>query len=203
MRRRAKPDADPRQETRMPIIRGRLVYLRPGERTDIPLFVRWLSDARTTRVPRAPQPDRPGDGGALVRGHARPPRARPLVLRDLPASRTIGPVGSIDLHVLDLTNGSAGLGILIGDPADTSQGYGSRCDPRAARLRVRGAAPRADLARRVRRQRAGPPRVRAARLRPRGDVPAGAYSGTAATSTSIGWRCSATSGRTAARARPA
>jgi RimJ/RimL family protein N-acetyltransferase len=34
-------------------------------------------------------------------------------------------VGSIDLHALDLTNGSAGLGILIGDPADTSQGYGS------------------------------------------------------------------------------
>ncbi len=30
-----------------PFIRGSLVFLRPGERADIPLFVRWLSDART------------------------------------------------------------------------------------------------------------------------------------------------------------
>jgi RimJ/RimL family protein N-acetyltransferase len=34
-------------------------------------------------------------------------------------------VGCIDLHAMDLTNGGCGLGILIGDPADTSHGYGS------------------------------------------------------------------------------
>ena len=35
------------------------------------------------------------------------------------------PVGSIDLHAVDHRNGSASLGIVIGDPADTGQGYGS------------------------------------------------------------------------------
>ena len=29
------------------LIRGERVYLRPAERNDIPLFVRWLNDAET------------------------------------------------------------------------------------------------------------------------------------------------------------
>jgi hypothetical protein len=49
-----------------PILRGRLVYLRPAERDDILLFVRWLSDARTTVVSRFPKRNRPGHGGALI-----------------------------------------------------------------------------------------------------------------------------------------
>ena len=36
---------------------------------------------------RDPQSHRAGDGGALVRGHARPSRTRPLVLRHRPARR--------------------------------------------------------------------------------------------------------------------
>ena len=35
------------------------------------------------------------------------------------------PVGSIDLRDVDVRNGSATLGIVIGDPADTGHGYGS------------------------------------------------------------------------------
>ena len=31
----------------LPIIRGERVYLRPAERTDIPTFVRWFTDAET------------------------------------------------------------------------------------------------------------------------------------------------------------
>jgi RimJ/RimL family protein N-acetyltransferase len=107
-----------------PLIHGRLVYLRPGERTDIPLFVRWLTDARTTEHLELRSPI----------GHAMEERWFEDMLdhhgRDrwffvicrLEDDRAIG---STDLHELDLTNGSAGLGILIGDPADTSQGYGS------------------------------------------------------------------------------
>jgi RimJ/RimL family protein N-acetyltransferase len=107
-----------------PLIRGRLVYLRPGERTDIALFVRWLSDARTTEhlALRSPigqaMEERWFEG--MVDHHARDRWF--FVICRLDDDR---PVGSIDLHELDLTNGSAGLGILIGDPADTSQGYGS------------------------------------------------------------------------------
>ena len=107
-----------------PIIRGSLVYLRPGERSDLPLFVRWLSDARTTEHLALRSPiglaieERWFEG--MLDHHGRDRWF--FVICRLADDR---PVGSIDLHELDLTNGSAGLGIVIGDPADTSQGYGS------------------------------------------------------------------------------
>ena len=107
-----------------PLIHGRLVYLRPGERTDIPLFVRWLSDARTTDTLALRSPiglaleERWFEG--MLDAHGRDRWF--FVICRLEDDR---PVGSIDLHALDLQNGGAGLGIFIGDPADTSQGYGS------------------------------------------------------------------------------
>jgi diamine N-acetyltransferase len=107
-----------------PRIHGRLVFLRPGERTDIPLFVRWLSDARTTEhlALRSPigQAMEERWFEDMLDHHGRDRWF--FVICRLEDGRA---VGSIDLHALDLTNGGAGLGILIGDPADTSQGYGS------------------------------------------------------------------------------
>lgn len=106
------------------MLRGELVYLRPGERSDIPLFVRWMSDARTTR-------------NLLIRspiGHALEERWFDSMIEQHGRERWFfvicrlvdgRPVGSLDLHALDHTNGSAGIGIAIGDPADTGQGYGS------------------------------------------------------------------------------
>jgi RimJ/RimL family protein N-acetyltransferase len=107
-----------------PVIRGSLVFLRPGERADIPMFVRWMSDARTTEFLAVRSPI----GQAMeerwfedmLDHHG---RDRWFFVIALLADER--PVGSIDLHAVDLTNGGAGLGILIGDPADTSQGYGS------------------------------------------------------------------------------
>ena len=107
-----------------PLIRGRLVYLRPGERTDVPLFVRWLSDARTTEhlALRSPiglaMEERWFED--MLDHHGRDRWF--FVICRIEDDR---PLGSIDLHAMDLQNGSAGLGIFIGDPADTSQGYGS------------------------------------------------------------------------------
>jgi len=112
------------QGSPQPLIRGRLVYLRPGERADIPLFVRWLTDARTTEhlALRSPigqaMEERWFD--EMLDHHGRDRWF--FVICRLDDDRA---VGSIDLHALDLTNGGAGLGILIGDPADTSHGYGS------------------------------------------------------------------------------
>ena len=41
---------EPRPNERpLPMIRGETVYLRPAERTDLPLFVRWFADAETAR----------------------------------------------------------------------------------------------------------------------------------------------------------
>ena len=106
------------------ILHGRLVYLRPAERDDIPFFVRWLSDARTTEFLALRSPI----GLAmeerwfeeLLDHHGR--ERWFFVICRLEDDR---PVGSLDLHEIGPTSGGAGLGIVIGDPADTSQGYGS------------------------------------------------------------------------------
>jgi RimJ/RimL family protein N-acetyltransferase len=107
----------------VPMLRGRLVFLRPAERSDIPTFVRWLSDERTTRNLDLRSPiglameERWFDD--LLEHHGRD-RWLFVVCRLVDGR----PVGSLDLHEVDLTNGGAGLGIVIGDPADRSQGYG-------------------------------------------------------------------------------
>jgi RimJ/RimL family protein N-acetyltransferase len=100
------------------------VYLRPAERDDLPRFVAWLSDARTTRTLALMSPlsevleerwfEQMLDHHGVDRWH--------FVICRLADDR---PVGSIDLHELDMKNGSAGLGIVIGAPDDTGQGYGS------------------------------------------------------------------------------
>ena len=107
----------------VPIHRGQTVYLRPAERSDIPMFVRWLSDERTTRNLDLRSPI----GQAmeerwfedLLDHHGRDRWL--FVICRLADAR---PVGSLDLHEIDLTSGGAGLGIMIGDPADRSKGYG-------------------------------------------------------------------------------
>ena len=107
-----------------PILRGRIVYLRPPERSDIPLFVRWLSDARTTAFLASRSPiglameERWFDD--VLEHHGRDRWF--FVICRLEDDR---PVGSLDLRDIGLTSGGAGLGIVIGDPADTSHGYGT------------------------------------------------------------------------------
>ena len=107
-----------------PMIQRSAVYLRPAERSDIPLFVAWFSDWRTVRTLglRAPisiaseeqwfermLADQ-GKGGYL------------FVTCLLEDDR---PVGNIGLFDLELHNGGAGLGITIGSPDDRGRGLGS------------------------------------------------------------------------------
>ncbi len=107
-----------------PMLGGPLVFLRPGERTDLPLFVRWLSDARTTRNLAIRSPiglaieERWFE--TMLEEHGKDRWA--FVICRRADGRA---VGSIDLREVDHINGGAGLGIVIGDPGDTSQGYGS------------------------------------------------------------------------------
>jgi RimJ/RimL family protein N-acetyltransferase len=108
----------------VPLLRGSLVYLRPGERSDIPLFVRWFTDLRTTRNLMFAAPI--GTVGeeawfTSMSEHHGNDRWFFVICR-LEDDR---PVGSLDLHAVDLRNGNASLGIAIGDPDDTGQGYGS------------------------------------------------------------------------------
>jgi diamine N-acetyltransferase len=113
-----------RSDGPQPMLAGRLVYLRPAERSDVPIFVRWLSDARTTRhlALRSPIGEAMEERWfeSLLDHHGRDRWF--FVICRLADHR---PVGSLDLHALDHTNGSAGVGIAIGDPSDTGRGYGS------------------------------------------------------------------------------
>ena len=108
----------------VPMLAGHLVHLRPGERADLPLFVRWLSDARTTRHLAIRSPI----GLAMeerwfesMLDHHGKDRWFFVIARRVDGRA----VGSIDLHEVDHVNGGAGVGVAIGDPADTCHGYGS------------------------------------------------------------------------------
>jgi RimJ/RimL family protein N-acetyltransferase len=109
---------------RVPLIAHGSVYLRPGERRDIPLFVRWYTDLRTTRTLLMTSPM--GEAmeerwfERMVDAHGTD-RFFFVVCR----REDDRPVGSIDLHDVDLRNGNANLGIAIGDPDDTGHGYGT------------------------------------------------------------------------------
>lgn len=113
-----------RRDGTEPLIQGALTYLRAAERDDIPIFLRWINDRRTSRFLTIMSPlslpleerffdrmlDEQGKGTWF------------FVVCRLEDDR---PVGTISLFSVDLTNGAAGLGVLIGDPDDTGQGYGS------------------------------------------------------------------------------
>ena len=109
---------------RLPMIADGPVYLRPGERTDIPSFARWFNDARTTRTLLLMSPvseameDRWFD--RMLEAHGRD-RWFFVICRRADDRA----VGTIDLHDVDPRNGTASLGIAIGDPDDTGHGYGS------------------------------------------------------------------------------
>ena len=100
------------------------VYLRPAERDDLPRFVRWLSDARTSRTLALISPlsqaleERWFEQVLERQGRDRWHFVVCLLADDRP-------LGAIELFDLDTTNGSAGLGIVIGDPDDTGRGHGS------------------------------------------------------------------------------
>jgi RimJ/RimL family protein N-acetyltransferase len=107
-----------------PILHGRTTFLRPAERDDIPLFVRWINDARTSRFLTARSPisvpleERWFDG--VVENQGRD--SWHFVICRLEDDR---PVGTLGLFGIDHTEGGAALGVLIGDPDDTDHGYGS------------------------------------------------------------------------------
>jgi len=107
-----------------PVVHGRRTFLRPAERNDLPAIVRWFNDVDTTRYlgVRAPM------GQALEERWYEGMLERQgstawffLVCRLDDGS----PIGTIGLFEVDLTNGSAGIGITLGEPADRGQGLGT------------------------------------------------------------------------------
>jgi RimJ/RimL family protein N-acetyltransferase len=108
----------------IPMIAHGSIYLRPGERSDVPQFVRWYSDLRTTRTLLMISPiggaieERWFDG--MIAAHGTDRFFFVICRRE-----DDRPVGSIDLREVDRRNGSASLGIAIGEEDDRGRGYGT------------------------------------------------------------------------------
>jgi RimJ/RimL family protein N-acetyltransferase len=107
-----------------PVIAHRSVYLRAAERADIPRFVGWLNDSRTSRTlglwaPLSiPMEETWFEGMVADQGKGGYLFTACLLADDRP-------IGNVGLFDLDLVNGSAGLGIMIGEPGDRGRGHGT------------------------------------------------------------------------------
>jgi RimJ/RimL family protein N-acetyltransferase len=113
-----------RRDGTQPIIAHGAVYLRPAERDDLPLFVSWFNDysmSRTLSI-RAPM-SLAGEEQWFQRAVADQGKTGYHFVACLLEDDR--PIGTIGLFELDLTNGSAGLGISIGAAADRGRGLGS------------------------------------------------------------------------------
>jgi RimJ/RimL family protein N-acetyltransferase len=114
----ARPDGT------VPQIQHGAVFLRPAEKDDIPLFVRWLNDWRTGRTlgMRAPlstaMEERWFD--KLVEEQGK--EGYHFVICLLADDRAVGTIGFKSLNLID---GSAGLGISVGAEEDRGRGHGS------------------------------------------------------------------------------
>jgi RimJ/RimL family protein N-acetyltransferase len=117
----ASPRTRPQER---PIIRGAQVFLRPGDRADIPLFVAWLNDYETsrhltTRAPLSvPLEERWFDDMLTRQGTD----SWFFVICLLADQR---PIGTAALFGVDLLNGQAGFGIFIGERPLWNRGFGT------------------------------------------------------------------------------
>jgi RimJ/RimL family protein N-acetyltransferase len=107
-----------------PMIAHGSIYLRPAEREDIPLFVRWFNDYATSRTLgiRAPI-SMTAEEQWYERAVANQGKdGYHFVACLLEDDRAIGTIG---FDELDLANGTAGLGISIGAADDRGKGHGT------------------------------------------------------------------------------
>ena len=112
------------QRPALPILRAERVFLRPAERSDIPTFVRWFNDSELTSFVSMRDPmslameERWFE--QMLQDHG---KSRYLFVICLLEDAT--PIGNIGLFDIDLVNGSAGIGITIGEKQLWGQGYGT------------------------------------------------------------------------------
>ena len=100
------------------------VFLRPAERSDVPLFVAWMNDWTMSRTIGlvAPMSEAMEDQWfeRVVANQGKDGYHFTICL--LADDR---PIGTIGLFELNLRNGDAGLGISIGTAEDRGKGHGS------------------------------------------------------------------------------
>lgn len=108
----------------MPLVRGERVWLRAPERSDIPIFVRWFNDAATTSFlsMRAPMSQAAEEGWFERMLAEEGKSAYHFVMCQVADDRPIGTIGLFDINQL---NGTAGMGIAIGEKELWGGGLGS------------------------------------------------------------------------------
>jgi RimJ/RimL family protein N-acetyltransferase len=118
------PDGQPPPQHPVPILRGERVYLRPAERSDLELFVRWLSDAEVGRhlSVRSPLSQAMEEKwfDQMVEQQGRDRYHFVICLRS-----DGRPIGATDLREISLEDGRAAFGIMIGEKAEWNRGYGT------------------------------------------------------------------------------
>ncbi|HEX2194438.1 MAG TPA: GNAT family protein [Candidatus Limnocylindria bacterium] len=133
-------DGQPTPAHPNPVIRSQRVYLRPAERSDLSLFVRWFADADTTRhlASRAPFSQAMEEKWfeRVVEGQGKDHYHFVICLV---ADGT--PIGTADLRDINLEDGRAEFGISIGEKPEWNKGYGTEalsaiCDFGFGRLRL-------------------------------------------------------------------
>ena len=124
----------------LPILRSERIYLRPPERSDLPTFVRWFSDAETVRhlAVRAPFSLAMAEKGFEQVTEKQGRDSYMFVICLLPDGR---PIGTTDLREINQEDGNAAFGITIGEKADRGHGYGTEalhaiCDFGFGQLRL-------------------------------------------------------------------
>jgi RimJ/RimL family protein N-acetyltransferase len=113
-----------RRDGSEPMIAHGAVYLRAGERADIPLLAGWMNDWRTSRTlgSRAPF-SLPMEEVWFERMTAEQGQGRYFFVACLLEDDR--PIGTLGLFDVDLLDGGAGLGISIGAPGDRGRGLGT------------------------------------------------------------------------------
>jgi RimJ/RimL family protein N-acetyltransferase len=134
------PDGQPPPVHPAPILRAERIYLRPAERSDLPLFVSWLADAETKRHLSLRSPlslameekwfEQVVEHQGRDRYH--------FVICLIDDGR---PIGVADLRELNLEDGHAAFGIVIGEKGEWNRGYGTEalnaiCDFGFGQLRL-------------------------------------------------------------------
>ncbi|MEP7040873.1 MAG: GNAT family protein [Chloroflexota bacterium] len=117
-------NVEPTSPRPLPTIRGEQVYLRPAEREDIDLFVRWFADAETTRFlsVKAPFSKAMEEKWFESMVEQQGKRQYHFVICLLADDRAIGTAG---FHHVNQEDGNASFGISIGEKAEWSKGYGT------------------------------------------------------------------------------
>lgn len=108
----------------MPMLRAERVYLRAAERSDIPLFVRWLNDAETAsyvsmRAPMSVAMEEQWFNRMLDS------QAKDAYLFVICRLEDDTAIGTTSLFNIDRVNGNAGIGISIGEKELWGKGLGT------------------------------------------------------------------------------